>query len=233
MSVHAQLMAAGTGGIESSALFIPRSAVASIVAIVAVAVALQIVAPDAVAWLQDSWLVVGAAVVALSALFVVARRHFAAQAQPSLPRMFTPMPFTFQDLSWYDGARNTEIARLKRSVASSMTTSAATPDRARHHPLPEYDGLVFVAVKGVVYNVSPEFYGPGAGYSVFAAKDSSRQLGKVQVGDEECNADWTTLSEQHQGVLADWEARYRAKYAVVGWVVPDEQYYARGAQFRP
>ena len=137
--------------------------------------------------------------------------------------MFTPIPFTFEDLQWYDGSKNSKAARLARGGYKI--------EDENKHPLPKYDGLVFLAVKGVVYSVSHDYYGPGAGYSVFSAKDSSRQLGKVIVADTECNADWTTLDEKQRKVLDEWEARYRSKYPIVGWVVPDSKYEERAEKF--
>lgn len=61
----------------------------------------------------------------------------------------------------------------------------------------------------------------------------SRHLGKVVVGTTEANCDWTTLSEKHIDILSSWEAKYRSKYSIVGWVVPDEGYYERARSFDP
>lgn len=103
--------------------------------------------------------------------------------------------------------------------------------------LEKYDGvaneLIFVGVKGIIYNVAREWYGPESAYHAFAGRESSRQLGKTLVGREECNADWTTLSAEHLQTLNDWEDRFVMKYVAVGWFVPDEGYEARGAAFPP
>lgn len=42
------------------------------------------------------------------------------------------------------------------------------------------NGPIYLAVKGVVYDVSSkrEFYGAGSGYSVFSGKEASRGLAK-------------------------------------------------------
>lgn len=103
--------------------------------------------------------------------------------------------------------------------------------------LREFDGirnpLIFVGVKGVVYNVAKEWYGPDSPYNAFAGHESSRQLGKTKVGREETNADWTTLSPDHLQTLDEWEERFLAKYLPVGWFVPDADYAVRGRLFDP
>lgn len=103
--------------------------------------------------------------------------------------------------------------------------------------LRDYDGtrnpLIFVGVKGVVYNVAKEWYGPQSSYNAFAGHESSRQLGKTKVGREETNADWTTLSPEHLETLNQWEERFLSKYIPVGWFVPDGAYYTKGQEFTP
>lgn len=103
--------------------------------------------------------------------------------------------------------------------------------------LRQYDGiqneLIFVGVKGVLYNVGKEFYGPGSPYNAFAGHEASRQLGKTKVGREEVNADWTTLSLEHLQTLDEWEERFMAKYTVVGWFLPDKGYVERATSFLP
>lgn len=103
--------------------------------------------------------------------------------------------------------------------------------------LREFDGvrnpLIFVGVKGVVYNVAKEWYGPQSPYNAFAGHEASRQLGKTKVGREEANADWTTLSGDHLQTLDEWEERFLAKYIPVGWFVPDGSYFAKGLEYQP
>lgn len=88
-----------------------------------------------------------------------------------------------------------------------------------------YDGktkpYAFVGVKGVVYNAALQWYGAEGPYNAFAGRDSSRQLGKMKVGREEENADWTRMTPSHMDVLNDWEDKLRAKYPAVGWIVDD------------
>lgn len=103
--------------------------------------------------------------------------------------------------------------------------------------LREFDGVrstnIFVGVKGVIYSVAKEWYGPESPYNAFAGHEASRQLGKTKVGREEANADWTTLSLEHLKTLDEWEERFMGKYLAVGWFVPDAEYISRGASFAP
>jgi membrane-associated progesterone receptor component len=94
---------------------------------------------------------------------------------------------------------------------------------------------IYISVRGNVYDVSAGrgFYGPGAGYHAFAGKEASRALGKMQVSEEECNAGWTNLNEEHRQTLADWEKRYVEKYPMVGIFKPDPEFESRGNSFQP
>jgi len=96
-----------------------------------------------------------------------------------------------------------------------------------------HGGPVYISVKRRVYSVAPNFYGVGGPYACFAAKDCSRNLGKSQISDSEANADWTTLSADHISVLNDWDEKFRMKYDTVGWLIPDDEYYRKGAEFDP
>ncbi|CAD2221849.1 hypothetical protein AGDE_01446 [Angomonas deanei] len=104
--------------------------------------------------------------------------------------------------------------------------------------LAEYDGkkkpYAFVGVKGVIYNASLEWYGPEGPYNAFAGCDSSRQLGKVVVGKDEINADWTRLKPSHLQTLNEWEERFRSKYVPVGWILdPNGEFAKRAAKMDP
>lgn len=68
----------------------------------------------------------------------------------------------------------------------------------------------------LVFNVETgrSFYGPGGGYSMFAARDASLALATMNLKEE--NADVSQLNEKQQKVLADWAEKYLSKYPVVG-----------------
>ena len=90
---------------------------------------------------------------------------------------------------------------------------------------------LYCSVKGVVYEVSPQFYGPGAGYHCFAGAEASRNLGRGIVSDSEVNAEWRHLKKDDMETLDGWAERFAGKYAVVGWYVPDSGYAERGLAF--
>lgn len=94
---------------------------------------------------------------------------------------------------------------------------------------------IYLSVKGIVYDVTKgaDFYGPGKGYGVFAGKEVSRCLGKMEVNDKEANAGWRNLSEEHVKTLNEWEARFVAKYPVVGKFEADPHFEMRGVAFDP
>eukprot|EP01061_Rhynchopus_euleeides_P043132 TRINITY_DN75269_c0_g1_i1.p1 TRINITY_DN75269_c0_g1~~TRINITY_DN75269_c0_g1_i1.p1 ORF type:complete len:201 (+),score=63.47 TRINITY_DN75269_c0_g1_i1:117-719(+) len=82
-----------------------------------------------------------------------------------------------------------------------------------------YNGSeVLMACKGVVYHVDPMHYGPKGGYHVFAGKDVSRHLGKMDVGDKEANQTWLSLVEKETAILDDWESKFKKKYNIWGWL---------------
>ncbi|KAI9282202.1 cytochrome b5-like heme/steroid binding domain-containing protein [Sporodiniella umbellata] len=94
--------------------------------------------------------------------------------------------------------------------------------------LRKYDGSdpslpIYVGIKGDVFDVSKNTasYGPGAGYNVFAGKDSSKALGKSSLKPEECIADYSDLTEKELETLEQWHAFFSKRYNIVGKVVPD------------
>jgi membrane-associated progesterone receptor component len=94
---------------------------------------------------------------------------------------------------------------------------------------------IYLSVKNIVYDVSAgrDFYGPGKPYGVFAGKEVSRCLAKMQINDAEANASWRTLNDEHKATLGEWEAKIRAKYPIAGAFQPDPHYEARGALLEP
>ena len=83
------------------------------------------------------------------------------------------------------------------------------------------DGEIYVSVKGIVYQVGVQFYGPGEPYHVYAGKDVSRNLAIGEVSDSAANLSWDdgTLSETQLDVLNRWSMKLESKYRVVGWFI--------------
>ncbi|RNF18743.1 uncharacterized protein Tco025E_04485 [Trypanosoma conorhini] len=96
--------------------------------------------------------------------------------------------------------------------------------------LGEYDGArksdIYMSVKGVVYEVAPQLYGPGQPYHVYAGHEVSRCLAKSDLTGQEANKDWTHgCSKEEMEALDWWANKFNSKYPVVGWFVPDEDFY--------
>ncbi|CBZ32837.1 hypothetical protein, conserved [Leishmania donovani] len=128
--------------------------------------------------------------------------------------------------------------KSRQRLAEKPRRDAFVPRAYTVEELAQFDGKqkpqVFVGVKGIIYNASLEWYGPEGPYSAFAGCDSSRQLGKVIVGRDEINADWTTLAPDHLKTLHEWEERFRSKYPAVGWITdPNRNFVKRAASLSP
>lgn len=131
-----------------------------------------------------------------------------------------------------------EVIQKKRTRLEDIPSSRTyVPRGYTAEELKQYNGVdnesIFIGVKGIIYAVAPQWYGVGSPYNAFAGQEASRQLGKVVVGTDECNADWTTLSAEHLRSLQEWEERFKAKYCPVGWFIPDADYTLRAASMAP
>ncbi|KAG5468350.1 hypothetical protein LSCM1_02330 [Leishmania martiniquensis] len=95
--------------------------------------------------------------------------------------------------------------------------------------LSQYDGVknerIFISVKMKVYEVAPHFYGPGQHYHVFAGTEASRALAKSDLTGKYLNQYWVNCSEEELEVLEEYVEKFNSKYPVVGWYVPDDQFY--------
>ncbi|KAG8349000.1 Cytochrome b5 like Heme Steroid binding domain [Trypanosoma vivax] len=92
-----------------------------------------------------------------------------------------------------------------------------------------YDGVqnrdIYVSVKETVYEVAPQFYGPGESYHVYAGKEISRCLAKCDLTGTEANKHWLPgTSQEELGKLEKWVSVFETKYPVVGWFVWDEEF---------
>ena len=56
--------------------------------------------------------------------------------------------------------------------------------------------------------------------SVFAGKEPNRALGKSSLSADECQADFSDLSEKEKRVLNDWHTFFSKRYNIVGRTQP-------------
>ncbi len=148
-----------------------------------------------------------------------------------------------QDVVW--GLLVAFVVLLSQHIMRRRTTSLkGTPPKPPKMPrgftedeLAVYDGVrnrdIYLGCKGIVFQVSSEWYGPDSAYHVFAGKEASRQLGKVVVNSAECNADWVNLAPLHLQQLDEWYSKFKGKYEVVGWFIPPPDYEERAKKFEP
>lgn len=93
----------------------------------------------------------------------------------------------------------------------------------------QYDGVksdkIFVAIKGVVFDVSnnTKAYGPNTSYHIFTGKDSSRGLAKSSLKEEDNSFENSykieDLTASELLVLEDWNTFFSKRYNIVGKVV--------------
>ena len=188
-------------------------------------------------WFGQIWL---GLVIGVLAVMWVHMNMKSKQVVEDLPaaQVFVPRPFTAAELIKYRGqGKPKSDSGMPNEFEETQKLMASKPIKKGKGEEPELaedeSDLIFIGVKGVIYNVSPQWYGPGSPYNVFAGREASRHLGKIIVGSDEANADWTTLSPEHITSLGEWEDRFKSKYTPVGWFVPDADYYERAKQFTP
>ena len=84
-------------------------------------------------------------------------------------------------------------------------------------------GTVYLALRGTVFDVSAgaSFYGPGGAYHLFAGREAGRALAKSSLEPEDVarGGELGDLSADELETLAQWEAKFRSKYPVVGRLV--------------
>lgn len=117
-------------------------------------------------------------------------------------------------------------------------TRALPPSRGPHpdtglptfleSDLRPYDGSggtrILLGMAGDVFDVTDKgahFYGPGAGYSVFAARDATRSLalGSMDEVDLARGGDVSDFNAEQRGAVAEQHAFYKGKYTLVGHLV--------------
>ncbi|KNC86349.1 hypothetical protein SARC_01508 [Sphaeroforma arctica JP610] len=85
------------------------------------------------------------------------------------------------------------------------------------------NGAVYVAIKGVVFDVTDnrKAYEPGQGYAIFAGRDASRALGLMSLKKKDAVPNLDGLEEKQIDVLDNWVKFYQKKYMIMGTVGPN------------
>ena len=115
------------------------------------------------------------------------------------------------------------------SAATSATQMSTSRDKAwTLSELSSYNGTdpskpLLMGCLGHVFDVSSgaSFYGPGGPYGVFAGKDASRGLARMEI--EYRGSDISDLTGSQLTTLQEWHDKFESKYPMVGRIVDDSQ----------
>lgn len=110
-------------------------------------------------------------------------------------------------------------AKLKLKPASKPVR-LFTEEELRKYDGSEDDQPIYMAVKGVVFDVSKgkEFYGKDAPYNALVGKDSTRAVAKMSLHPDDLTPDTTGLTEEQlESLDSIFEGTYKAKYPIVGY----------------
>jgi len=122
---------------------------------------------------------------------------------------------------------------LKRQPTSRSTPSKAPPqlpamakqdltlEQLRGYNGTESNGRILTAIYGDIFDVSrrSDLYGTGGSYSLFAGRDATRALSKMQLtptlfsGEYDDLAD---LTDNERATARNWHEDFREKYDIVG-----------------
>ena len=105
--------------------------------------------------------------------------------------------------------------------ASSMKSTPSkmfTPEELKLYDGSEGSKGLYLAFYGKVYDVSKgkQHYGPGGGYSFFAARDATRAFVTGDFTDEGLVEDVEGLSPQEMLEVKRWEEFYEKDYTLIG-----------------
>nr|CCC90042.1 conserved hypothetical protein [Trypanosoma congolense IL3000] len=105
-----------------------------------------------------------------------------------------------------------------RPVESIVKRGFTASELSKHNG--EDGSDVYISVKGVVFEVAPQLYGPGQSYHVYAGREIGRCLAKNDTDGTEINKHWLPHStEEELERLEVWMKKFESKYPVVGWFV--------------
>ena len=115
------------------------------------------------------------------------------------------------------------------AAASSAAQMSTSRDKAwTLAELAQYNGTdqskpLLMGCLGHVFDVTTGagFYGPGGPYGVFAGKDASRGLARMEI--EYHGADISDLTGSQQTTLQEWHDKFESKYPLVGRIVDSSE----------
>ncbi|KAF9364713.1 hypothetical protein BGX34_000670 [Mortierella sp. NVP85] len=84
-----------------------------------------------------------------------------------------------------------------------MSDKRLTPEELSKYDGSGESGEIYVAIRGVIYDVTSkkDMYGPGGNYRVFAGKDASKALAKSSLKLEDCVPDVSELNEEENALF--------------------------------
>ncbi|XP_078085951.1 neudesin [Mustelus asterias] len=110
--------------------------------------------------------------------------------------------------------------KLKHSPAPQTAVRLFTDSDLAKYNGEEKDQPIYMAVKGVVFDVTlgKEFYGKDSPYNALVGKDSTRAVAKMSLESEDLTHDLTGLTEDELKSLDDvFNNLYKTKYPIVGY----------------
>ncbi|MBN3313872.1 NENF protein, partial [Atractosteus spatula] len=112
-----------------------------------------------------------------------------------------------------------EDLKLKHKPAETKPVRLFTDEDLAKYNGQQEDHPIYMAVKGVVFDVSTgkDFYGKGAPYNALTGKDCTRAVAKMSLDPEDLTYDTVRLEEQLQSLESIFQDVYKAKYPIVGY----------------
>jgi len=110
-----------------------------------------------------------------------------------------------------------------------MTKQDLTIEQLKEYNGTNSNGRILTAIYGDIFDVSRrnDLYGPGGAYSLFAGRDATRALSKMQLTQTLFSDEYDDLKDLTDGersTARNWHEDFREKYDIVGRLLkPGEQ----------
>jgi len=131
-------------------------------------------------------------------------------------QLFTPAP----SITAADLPKEVQIPVREYTVSELRQFDGLTPSKEHRG-----EKAIYLAVSGTVFDVTrgKSFYGPGSAYSIFAGRDATRGLGRMDLNPETAvSDDWDDcedLDATERSTAAEWRDSFMQKYPVRGPLV--------------